>query len=99
MTCAVRFRPWWRLTRRSNCNTMQPRPNALLPGGSDRLSLAVIYSYGGFTGTTTPLRSGGADETSLHIDRQGSLPSSKVEAFFRNPFVDLDAARTGSAHH
>jgi MFS transporter, SP family, solute carrier family 2 (myo-inositol transporter), member 13 len=65
----------------------------LLPGGSDRLSLAVIYSYGGFTGTTTPLRSGGADETSLHVDRQGSLPSSKVEAFFRNPFVDLDAAR------
>jgi SP family myo-inositol transporter-like MFS transporter 13 len=66
----------------------------LLPGSTGRLSLAVIYSYGGFTGTTTPLRSGGADETSLHIDRQGSLPSSKVEAFFRNPFVDLDAART-----
>ena len=65
----------------------------LLPGSADRLSLAVIYSYGGFSGTTTPLRSGGADETSLHIDRQGSVPSSKVEAFFRNPFVDLDAAR------
>ncbi len=65
----------------------------LLPGSTDRLSLAVIYSYGGFTGTTTPLRSGGAEETSLRIDRQGSLPSSKVEAFFRNPFVDLDAAR------
>jgi len=65
----------------------------LLPGSTDRLSLAVIYSYGGFSGTTTPLRSGGADETSLHIDRQGSVPTSKVEAFFRNPFVDLDAAR------
>src|SRR5580658_2874086 len=61
---------------------------------ADRLSLAVIYSYGGFTATTSPLRSGDAGEVSLHIDRQSSLPSSKVEAFFRNPFVDLDAART-----
>jgi SP family myo-inositol transporter-like MFS transporter 13 len=66
----------------------------LLPGGADRLSLAVIYSYGGFTATTTPLRSGDAGEAPLRIDREGSLPSSKVEAFFRNPFVDLDAART-----
>jgi MFS transporter, SP family, solute carrier family 2 (myo-inositol transporter), member 13 len=60
---------------------------------ADQLSLAVIYSYGGFTATTSPMRSGDAGEVSLHIDRQSSLPSSKVEAFFRNPFVDLDAAR------
>jgi MFS transporter, SP family, solute carrier family 2 (myo-inositol transporter), member 13 len=60
---------------------------------SDRLSLAVIYSYGGFTATTHAIRSGEAGEGSLLIDRQGSLPSGKVEAFFRNPFVDLDAAR------
>jgi SP family myo-inositol transporter-like MFS transporter 13 len=60
---------------------------------SNRLSMAVIYSYGGFT-ATTEIRSGDADEGSLQIDRQSSLPSGKVEAFFRNPFVDLDAART-----
>ena len=30
----------------------------------------------------------------MTIGRAGTLPSSKVEAFFRNPFVDLDAART-----
>jgi SP family myo-inositol transporter-like MFS transporter 13 len=42
------------------------------------LSLAVIYSYGGFTATTSPLRSGDAGEVSLHIDRQSSLPSSKI---------------------
>jgi len=68
--------------------------SALTGVSADRLSLAIIYSYGGFTGTTSPLRSGDAGEVSLHIDRQSSLPSSKVEAFFRNPFVDLDAART-----
>ncbi len=68
--------------------------SALAGVSADRLSLAVIYSYGGFTATTSPLRSGDAGEVSLHIDRQSSLPSSKVEAFFRNPFVDLDAART-----
>jgi hypothetical protein len=58
------------------------------------LSLAVIYSYGGFTATNNAIRSGDAGEGSLRIDRQSSLPSGKVEAFFRNPFVDLDAARS-----
>jgi hypothetical protein len=28
------------------------------------------------------------------IDRAGSIPSSKVAAFFQNPFADLSAART-----
>ncbi len=60
----------------------------------DRLSMTVIYSYGGFTATTRALRSGDAGEGAVEIDRQSTLPSSKVEAFFRNPLVDLDAART-----
>jgi SP family myo-inositol transporter-like MFS transporter 13 len=59
----------------------------------DQLSLAVIYSYGGFAATTHAIRAGDAGEASLQIDRQ-SLPSGKVEAFFRDPFVDLAAART-----
>jgi SP family myo-inositol transporter-like MFS transporter 13 len=58
---------------------------------SDRLSLTVIYSYGGFDGATSALRLGDAD--SVPINRQSSLPSSTVEAFFRNPFVDLTTAR------
>ena len=60
----------------------------------DRLSMTVIYSYGGFTAATSAMRSGDAGEAPVAIDRQSSLPSSKVEAFFRNPFVDLNAART-----
>ncbi len=82
-------------------NSLQLKFNAdeakqLLPGSelpTDNLSLAVIYSYGGFTATTSPLRSGDAGEAALHIDRESSLPSGKVQAFFRNPFVDLDEAR------
>jgi MFS family permease len=72
-------------------------PANAFPGSEvplDRLSLAVIYSYGGFTATNNAIRSGDAGEGSLRIDRQSSLPSGKVEAFFRNPFVDLDAARS-----
>jgi MFS family permease len=70
-------------------------PSALSRGGFEvnRLSMTVIYSYGGFTATTRAMRSGDAGEAPVAIDRQSSLPSSTVEAFFRNPLADLDAAR------
>jgi MFS transporter, SP family, solute carrier family 2 (myo-inositol transporter), member 13 len=61
---------------------------------SDRLALTVIYSYGGFTAATRTMRSEDAGEVPVTIDRQSSLPSTKVEAFFRDPFANLDAART-----
>jgi MFS transporter, SP family, solute carrier family 2 (myo-inositol transporter), member 13 len=73
----------------------QAEAKHLLPANtfsSDRLSLSVIYSYGGFTATRT-MRSGDS-EAPILIERQGSLPSGKVEAFFRDPFVNLDAAHT-----
>jgi SP family myo-inositol transporter-like MFS transporter 13 len=54
-------------------------------------SLAIIYSYGPFAGSTTPVRIG---EPAIAISRSDAVPSGKVEAFFRNPFADLDAART-----
>jgi MFS family permease len=53
-------------------------------------SLAIIYSYGPFTGTTTPVRLG---DPAVEIQRANAIPSGKVEAFFRNPFASLDAAR------
>ena len=68
----------------------------LLPANtfpSGRLSLTVLYSYGGFDGATPALRSEDG-EASVTINRQSSLPSGKVEAFFRDPFANLDAART-----
>jgi MFS family permease len=55
-------------------------------------SLAVIYSYGDFTSSTQPALLG--DAQPVTIDRAGSIPSTKVAAFFQNPFADLNAART-----
>jgi SP family myo-inositol transporter-like MFS transporter 13 len=74
----------------------QTDAKGLLPANtftSDRLALSVIYSYGGFEAATRAMRSA-EGEAPIPIDRQTSLPSSKVEAFFRDPFANLDEART-----
>jgi MFS family permease len=60
----------------------------------DRASFAVIYSYGDFTGSTTYARSDDAGVAPLKVTRASCVPANKVEAFFKNPFADLDAART-----
>jgi hypothetical protein len=62
--------------------------------GAGPLSLSVIYSYGGFTATSSTVRSDDAGAPPIEIDRASCLPANKVEAFFRNPFVSLEAART-----
>lgn len=61
---------------------------------SDRASLAVIYSYGDYTAETSFVRSDDASVPPLEITRESAVPSTKVEAFFKNPFGNLDAART-----
>jgi len=61
---------------------------------ADQASLAVIYSYGGYTGETTYVRSDNAAATEIRITRDGSVPSNAVEAFFKNPFASLKAAQT-----
>ncbi len=61
---------------------------------SSRASLGIIYSYGDFTSATTFVRSDDPAAPPIEIDRASSIPSSKVEAFFKNPFADLDAARS-----
>ena len=57
-------------------------------------SLAVIYSYGGFTGETTYVRSDDAGAAPIHITRAGTVPVNTVDAFFKNPFADVKAAQT-----
>lgn len=57
-------------------------------------SFAVIYSYGGFTGATTFVRSDNTSAAPIHITRELGVPSNKVEAFFKDPFANLDVART-----
>jgi MFS transporter, SP family, solute carrier family 2 (myo-inositol transporter), member 13 len=61
---------------------------------SRRVSLAVIYSYGGFTGVTNFVRSDDAAALPIEITRSGSLPGTRIEAFFKNPFADLTTAET-----
>lgn len=61
---------------------------------ANHASLAVIYSYGGFTGETTYVRSDDAAATPIHITHEGSVPANSVEAFFKNPFASLRAARS-----
>lgn len=61
---------------------------------SQRASLAVIYSYGDFTAATSFVRTDDAGAAPIQITRESAVPSNKVEAFFKNPFADLDAART-----
>jgi MFS family permease len=61
---------------------------------SDRASLAVIYSYGDFTAATSFVRSDDAGAAPIQITRESCVPTSKVEAFFKNPFGSLDTART-----
>jgi MFS family permease len=61
---------------------------------SDRASLAVIYSYGDFTAATSFVRSDDRGAAPIQITRENCVPNTKVEAFFKNPFGNLDAART-----
>jgi hypothetical protein len=60
----------------------------------DKSSLVIIYSYGGFSGETNFLRSDDPNPPAILITREQSIPSGRVEAFFKNPFANLDAART-----
>ncbi len=61
--------------------------------GSDRASLAVIYSYGDFTASTTYVRSGDSGSVPLKMTRASCIPANRVSAFFKNPLGDLNAAQ------
>ena len=61
---------------------------------SGRASLAIIYSYGDFTAATNFVRSDDAAAAPIEIVRESAVPANRVEALFKNPFANLDAART-----
>lgn len=66
-------------------------PNQALD--SHRVSLVVVYSCGDFTAATNFVRSD--DETTpLTVSRGDCLPLNKFDAFLKNPFADLDTARS-----
>ena len=59
-----------------------------------RASLAIIYSYGDFTATTGFARSDDPAAAPIEITRASCVPANKIEALFKNPFADYEAART-----
>ncbi|MDR3793827.1 MAG: MFS transporter [Terracidiphilus sp.] len=61
---------------------------------SDRAALTVIYSYGDFIAATNSVRSDDPAAEPIEISRAACVPANRVEALFKNPFADLDAART-----
>ena len=67
-----------------------------IPAG--RASLNIIYSYGDFTGSTNVVRSDDQAAAPLTISRADCVPENKIQAFFKNPFANLDAARTAPLH-
>jgi len=60
----------------------------------DRASLAIIYSYGDFTAATSFVRSDDPAGVPIQITRASCVPANRVEAFFKNPFADLEAAQS-----
>ena len=59
----------------------------------DRASLAVIYSYGDYTAATSFVRSDDPAAAAIQITRESCVPTNKVEAFFKNPFGNLEGAK------
>jgi MFS transporter, SP family, solute carrier family 2 (myo-inositol transporter), member 13 len=56
-------------------------------------TMVVIYSCGDYVAASKVVRSDDPTAT-LEITRESCLPSSKVESFFKNPFANLEAAKT-----
>jgi MFS family permease len=69
----------------------QHNDNAINAG---RASLTVVYSYGDFSAATNVARSDDPAAAPINITRASCVPANKVEAFFKNPFANVDAART-----
>jgi MFS transporter, SP family, solute carrier family 2 (myo-inositol transporter), member 13 len=59
-----------------------------------REALTVIYAYGDFTAATNVARSDDPGSPPIRITRASAVPENRVEAFFKNPFADLAAAKT-----
>jgi phage shock protein PspC (stress-responsive transcriptional regulator) len=54
--------------------------------------MSIIYSCGDFTAASTVVRSDDK-AAKLKLSRNDSLPTNGVDAFFKNPFADLEASR------
>ena len=58
-----------------------------------KASLVIVYSYGDFTAESTVAHSNESGGPGIRVARESAVPGNKVEAFFKNPFADVNAAR------
>jgi MFS transporter, SP family, solute carrier family 2 (myo-inositol transporter), member 13 len=56
-------------------------------------SLVVIYSFGDFRAASQAVRSDDPAAKPIEITREETVPGNKINAFFSNPFADLNTAR------
>lgn len=56
-------------------------------------SLVVIYSYGDFRAASQAVRSDDPAGKPIQIAREDAVPANRVNAFFSNPFGNLETAR------
>jgi MFS transporter, SP family, solute carrier family 2 (myo-inositol transporter), member 13 len=56
-------------------------------------SLVVIYSYGDFRAASQAVRSDDPTSKPIEITRDSCVPANRINAFFSNPFGDLQAAQ------
>ncbi len=61
---------------------------------SQPTSLVVIYSCGDFRAASRAVRSDDPAAKPIEISRDGCVPANTVNAFFSNPFGNLDASRS-----
>ncbi len=61
-------------------------------------SLAIVYSCGDFSAATNYVRSDDLAAAPIVITRINCVPANAVEAFFKNPFGNLNAARSAPLH-
>lgn len=73
--------------------TAEATRQLLLRDSSTPQSLVMIYSYGDFKAASKVIRSDDPN-AKLTINRDSCVPDTAVAAFFKNPFADLEAART-----
>lgn len=58
-----------------------------------RAALTIIYGYGDFTAATNVVRSDEPSGSAVTITRASCVPANRIEAFTKNPFANIEAAR------
>ena len=64
-----------------------------LQSSTQPYTLVVIYSYGDFHDASKAVRSDAAD-AAIELTRDSCVPASRVAAFFKNPFANLEASHS-----